>query len=251
MKLIRVTHATAVSLLLTAALAACGGSGDEGTATDAGPVQAAPEGRTGAGRPPGAFGTVAAVSGRTAQVQNDVTGQIAVSWTAQTTFTKEVDATLDDVAVGSCVVTTSDAEPGATEVTATSVRVLDGCDAPGALPSDLPTDLPTEMPDDLPSDLTRRGFGVVGEVSAISDDGFTVTAMDGEVAVAVTGDTTYRTTAEATDAAVRTGACVSAQGETDETGALSATSISVSEPVDGECTGGFGGGLMIGPGGPA
>jgi hypothetical protein len=66
-----------------ATLAACGG--------------ATPTGTTGGGAtaptqqpPSGTSGLVAAISGSTVQVQNDTDGQIAVTYTASTTFTATV-----------------------------------------------------------------------------------------------------------------------------------------------------------------
>jgi hypothetical protein len=265
MKLTRVTLATASSVLLLATLAACGGSSDD-TATDSTGAQDAtqegPGGQFGGdGQLPGASGEVAAVSGRTAQVQSDISGQVAVSWTSSTTFTRQVDGSLDDVQVGSCVmVTSADADTGGatsqpTEVTAATVRVVDtsngdGCgfsgpgdrQAPSGAPSDPPSDGPSDPPSDAsggPGGGRPGGFGTFGEVTAVSGDGFTVSVDDTDVTVTVSGDTTYTTTAKASADAVKVGACVSARGDTDDTGALTATSISVSEKVDGQCTGGF------------
>ena len=112
MNLSRVTLATASSVLVLAMLSACGSD----TATDSS-GSAAPAGQEGqSGQPgqpggagmPGTFGKVAAKTGKTAQVQSQMSGQVAVSWTNDTTFTQEVDATLADVAVGSCVVVTTE-----------------------------------------------------------------------------------------------------------------------------------------------
>jgi Domain of unknown function (DUF5666) len=256
MLLTRVTLATASSLLVLATLAACGG-GDDDTATDRGGPGTSQEGGSGAGFEggpaggpggglPGAFGKVAAVSGKTAQVQNEMTGQVAVSWTSGTDFTQQVDGSLDDVQVGSCVLVGSDDDAGSTEITATSVRVMDECRAPTGTPTDRPSDLPSGPPSDAPSVRPGGGpgrpggFGTVGEVTAVSGDGFTVTAGENDVTVKVSGDTTYTTTAKATADAVKVGACVTAQGHSDDTGAVAATSISVSQQVDGQCTGGFG-----------
>ena len=58
------------------------------------------------GQFPGASGKVAAVDGTTIQVQSPQDGQVAVTWTASTTFTQEVAASLADVKVGDCVVVT-------------------------------------------------------------------------------------------------------------------------------------------------
>ena len=269
MKLIRVTLATASSVLLLAALAACGGDDATGAATEGGQAaarqqQGGQQGEgPGGGRMPGASGTVAAISGKTLQVQNQQSGQVAVTWTATTAFTQQVDATLADVIVGSCVAvssegTTDEGDP----VAATSVRITvatdDGCtggfgggpggggpgggERPEGAPTDLPSDLPTDRPSDRPG---RSGGGTFGEVTAVSADGFTVSsARPGEddkttVDVTVSGDTTYTTNAEADSSALQVGKCVNATGDTDDTGAVTAERISVSDAVDGQCTGGF------------
>lgn len=260
---------TATAVLLVATLVACGGGGDP-DATDAGPRDSGPSIQAGpGGQPPGASGEVADVSGRTAQVQSRSGGQVAVTWTAGTTFTEEVDATLADVAVGSCVMVTSTStgtdDSEAAEVTAASVRVTEPADdggcgfgAGGPGGGEPPTELPTEMPEgDLPSgapDGVRRGFGSVGEVTSLTADGFTVTSQRPgdedatEITVLVDGDTAYTATADAKASAVEVGRCVVARGESDETGAVTATAVAVSDPVDGECEGGF---PMTGPGGGA
>jgi hypothetical protein len=270
MNLTRVTLATASSVLLLATLAACGGDSTDNASDNTqagGQAGQLPGGQGGqGGMRPGASGEVAAVSGSTAQVQSQASGQVAVSWTGDTTFTQQVDATLADVAVGSCVMVTS-----ADDDTAESVRIMEvaddgGCGfgggggqrpegAPSGMPSDLPSDLPSDRPSDLPGG--GRGFGTVGEVTAVSGTGFTVSATQPgaddatDVGVTVGDDTTYTTNAKAAASAVKVGVCVNAQGDSDDTGAVTATSISVSQPVDGECTGGFGMGGMGGgrPGG--
>jgi hypothetical protein len=269
MKLTRVTRGTAASALVLAALTGCGG-GDK-TATDssgtsgaaAAETPAAGAGAGGLGGGPGASGTVAAVTGTTMQVQSDAAGQVAVSWSADTTFLQQVDGTLADVAVGTCVMVTSDAETTEGDpVAATAVRITesqdDGCTGgfgggPGSgrptdLPTDLPTDRPTDPPEGMPSGGPGGGFGggTFGEVTAVSGSGFTVESGDDTVEVTVDGATTYSTTAAATAAAVEVGRCAVAVGEADDTGAVAATTINLSDPVDGECTtglrGGFGGG---------
>jgi len=272
MRLTRLTLA-ASSVLLLATLSACGGDDASSSATDSAAQSGDQSGQQGAapgqdaGMMPGASGEVAAVSGKTAQVQNDQTGQVAVTWTGDTTFTQEVDAALDAVEVGSCVVVTTagtdSSSAEATEVTAASVRITpasdDGCGFGGGRGAGMPSDLPSDMPSDMPTDRAGGmpgGFGTVGEVTAVSATGFTVAATTGppaddtsaaetsEVTVTVTGDTTYTATATATAAAVEVGRCLVAQGDADDTGAVTAASISLSDPVDGSCTSGFG---MRGP----
>jgi hypothetical protein len=247
MSLSRHTLATASAVLLIATLSACGG-GNDPEATDAPDVRGGVPG----GMPPGASGKVADVSGHTAQVQGPSGGQVAVSWTGETTFTEEVDATLADVTVGACAMVTSadeDTDPEATEVAAATVRVEQPTDGDcGQRPEGAPTDLRTTMPEGEPPagapDGVRRGFGTAGQVTAVSADGFTVSAQRPgddaatDVVVTVGEETTVTTTAAAKASAVEVGRCVDARGESDDTGAVTATSISVSDPVDGECQGG-------------
>jgi hypothetical protein len=247
MSLTRVTLATASSVLVLAALAGCGNS--DAAADGANDTAQAADGA------PGVSGKVAAIRGRTAQVQNDATGQVAVTWTDQTDISQEVDATLDDVSVGSCVAvgSTSD-ETGEDVVTADSVRISAAVDGscgggsrggPGEPPSGAPTDRPSDLPSDRPSnpsgDGPARMMGAFGEVAAVSADGFTVTATQPgseetrQVEVTVTGDTTYSKSADADSSALEVGRCVTASGDADDTGALTADRISVSDAVDGRC----------------
>lgn len=238
---------------------ASGQSGDATRSTDGRGSQDGP-----AARMPGANGKVAAVDGSTAQVQSQQDGQVAVTWNGSTTFTRQVDATLSDVEVGSCVLvtpadlpTTDDADPpteAPTEVVAGSVRItpkVDGsCGAAGpggpAGPPD-GVEPPTGAPPGAGGDgapLQMRGaFAAMGEVTAVSAAGFTVASTrpgaDATTSVAVTvdGDTSYTTTATASAADVEVGVCVQASGTSDDTGALTATRIAVSPPQDGECGG--------------
>jgi hypothetical protein len=113
-------------------LAGCGGGG--GSSTPAAAATPAPSATGGAqpgaaGRGPAASGEIAAVAGKTLQVQSS-SAQTAVTWSASTTFTKSVPATL---ASGDCVTVVGTPASGADALTATSVRVLSsgGTCAPG------------------------------------------------------------------------------------------------------------------------
>ena len=61
------------------------------------------------------------------------------------------------------------------------------------------------------------------------------------VAVAVSADTDFTTTAETTSKAVRVGTCVDARGKADSTGSVTADTVSVFPKVDGQCGLVFGG----------
>ncbi|MEX0426387.1 hypothetical protein AB3X52_02060 [Nocardioides sp. DS6] len=279
--------ALATAGLLT--LSACGSSGGTTTAGDqpaqqgyAGSGSGAATGSGGAGGPgqgggmPGAFGKIAAKSGKTLQVQG-TDSQVAVTYSAKTAITQEVTGSIKDVKVGTCVtVMPADAGSGSASgsasasasgpVTAGTIRITaavkGSCEggfggrgfrrngASGA-PSGMPSNLPSDMPSDFPSGGASGGpsggrmFGTSGKVTAVTADGFTVAAVTPgstdttRVSVKVGSSATVTATKSATASALKVGKCVSATGQTDDTGAVTASRISLSDPVDGECTGGF------------
>jgi hypothetical protein len=96
------------------------------------------------------------------------------------------------------------------------------------------------------------GFGsrTAGLVTAVDGSTITVetTAQDGSTSTAtitVDAATTYTRTVEADASALVVGQCITARGEADAAGTVTATSLAVTPPVDGACTtalrGGFGG----------
>ncbi len=148
--LLTTASSAGTAALLLFAVSACGGGGTSaGTTptTGAQPSQSAVaggsggSGGSGAGQGfPGASGKVAAISGKTLQVQSAVSGQVAVTYTATTAFTEAVKTTSTAVKVGSCVNVRGAEEQAGTAattapVTATSVQVsppVDGaCGARG------------------------------------------------------------------------------------------------------------------------
>lgn len=103
----------------------------------------------------------------------------------------------------------------------------------------------------------RAGFRLAtGKVTAVSAAGFTVESSfpsqgsqgdsgDAQpttqsVSVTTSATTTYTKTATADASALAVGKCVTAVGDHDDTGAVTATSIQVSDAVDGACSSGFG-----------
>jgi hypothetical protein len=272
-RLARRVAAACGSVVLLLGAAACGSDGNENNTDATGQTaeQGGPKSQQQGGpdnRMPGANGKVAAVADSTAQVQG-MDGQVAVTWTASTTFTKEVDAKLTDVAVGDCVLVASADQPSssgpATEVTATDVRITPkangSCDlgmrgpggqgGPGGQAGPGTAEGPQlngTPPEDAPQGgqrpQVRAMAGAVGEVTAVSATGFTVASVrpgsDATTAVAVTvdGDTTYTATAKGAASDVKVGACLAANGTTDATGAVTAKTVAVSQPRDGQC-GGF------------
>ena len=58
--------------------------------------------------------------------------------------------------------------------------------------------------------------------------------------VTLTATTTFTTTQSATAAAIVVGQCARAIGTADTTGAITATTLTISAPTNGTCTSGFG-----------
>ncbi|KRC57761.1 MULTISPECIES: DUF5666 domain-containing protein [unclassified Nocardioides] len=255
------------SLALAALLVGCGSddtttAGDEASAASGAPSGAPAGGPGGGGAMPGAFGEIAAIDGKVLQVRSQLTGQVAVTWTDDTTITSQAAAKLADVTAGVCVVVrTADTGTDAgsdteapTEVTAASVALStsgdDGCSAGlgggpggggpggnGERPTDLPSDFPTDLPSGAPGGGRGGfgGFGTIGTVASVSATGFVVEGRDGDVTVTVGADTTYSKQVAADATALTVGRCVQAQGDADDTGAVTASTIRVSDKVDDQC----------------
>lgn len=113
-----------------------------------------------------------------------------------------------------------------------------------------PSGMPTDLPDGASGDGSGSGFGgmTAGLVTAV--DGTTITVEstgfgdDAETTttpVTVDGSTTYSTTADADATAITVGRCVVAQGESDDSGKVAATSLVLSDAGDDGCSTGFGG----------
>ena len=93
--------------------------------------------------------------------------------------------------------------------------------------------------------------GATGRVTALGRGSFTVepvarrgadgatTATTGPVTVTYAADTTFTSLGTSAASAVKVGACMTAFGKADDTGALTATSIQLSQPVGGSCTTAF------------
>ncbi len=135
----------------------------------------------------------------------------------------------------------------------------------GTPPTDLPDGAtpPTDAPDGVtptgaPGDSGMGGGGgfggfTSGLVTAVSASSITVETTDADGAsssteVSVDDSTSYTSTAGADSSALAVGACVTAQGEADDSGAVTATSLTVSEAGEDGCSTGFGG-AQGGPGG--
>lgn len=277
MNTIRTTLVTACLLAVTAVGVGCSAADtpqSPGT-TAAGTGQQPKPQQSGEGQPaetpqrPGVSGTLAEITGQTMQVQGQ-DGQTAVTWTDATTFTPQVTGGTADITVGSCVMATGDDSEAVSRVLVTPAvdgactmgigagrggggmpQPPEGQTPPSGMPSGRPTDLPSDLPSGIPappSGMTPDGGPgamTAGLVTAVEGATVTVSATVPAAGAETTSSFTLASDAEVTtsvaatsDAAV-VGACVSAQGEADDTGAVTATSVSLSEAVDGECGGGF------------
>ena len=237
-----------------------------------------------AARGPAASGLIAAVSGSTLQVQNAQVGQVAVTWTAATKFTQQVTLSLGSIKAGDCVTAAATAgSPTAASFTATTVTVSQAVNGRcfggfggGAVPSPGSSFSPRPRPSGTrsfarPSGAARTGAFATGSVVSVSGSTIVVAsrsfgpgagASPGASAspaasagtttnktVTLTSATKITTVRSATGAAATVGRCVTAQGKADSTGTVAATSIAVTDPVNGKCTSGFGGFGGFGAGG--
>lgn len=209
----------------------------------------------------GTYGLIAAISGTTLQVQG-TNAQTAVTYSDSTTFTQQVTGAVADLKPGACVsvrgTTTSDT------TAATSITVSDAVNgqcqgfvgfggggtgasrAPqGGVPSGAPrSGVPSGSASGTPGG--NRGGFVVGTVSSVADGTLTVTvsqqqggatASTSPTSAAVTiGSATITKTVKATAAAAKVGMCASVPDKPDTTGAVAATSIRLSDAVNGACT---------------
>jgi hypothetical protein len=265
-------------------LSACGTSGTP-TVSPSGTPAASPSAAAAGGsssraaaRGPAASGLIAAVSGSTLQVQNAQVGQVAVTWTAATKFTQQVTLSLGSIKAGDCVTAAATAgSPTAASFTATAVTVSQAVNGRcfggfggGAVPSPGSSFKPRPRPSGTrsfarPSGAARTGAFATGSVVSVSGSTIVVASRSfgpgaGPRPGASAGTTTNKTVTltsvtkittvrSATGAAATVGRCVTVQGKTDSTGTVAATSIAVTDPVNGKCTSGFGGFGGFGAGG--
>jgi len=268
------------------ALAACGGGSSTTSATTktGGAAPTTGPAATGGRTIPGAFGTLAAIDGTSLEVQNPESGQTTVTYTPTTAFSQTVTASLADVTVGSCISafgkppsgstssTSSSATPAT--VTATTVTITPasstGCTRSGAgrggfagfdrkRPAGFDGKPPAAVHFPKGSHKGFAGFGgAFGTVTAVS--GSTVTVQETNpstkkvesVTVTVTSSTRFSQTEAATPSALAVGQCVRAIGPANDTGAVTASSISLSTAGPDGCSAGFGfGGVGGGSGGGA
>ncbi|MFD2421552.1 DUF5666 domain-containing protein [Amycolatopsis pigmentata] len=243
------------ALVLT--LAACGSSGSDSGA----PASQPPSQARGARGGPAAAGTIAAVEGSDIQVQNPANGQVTVKFSGSTVFSQQTAAALADVTVGSCVLVAGTGSPVVARTVEISAAGGNGCGfgAPGggARPENgNGNGAPPSRPSGAPrSGAPNQARPTAGKVTAVTSTGFTVeednrqTGATSDVQVTVDSGTTYGKTASADASALKVGECVAATGQTDDTGAVTARTIAISQAGPNGCTVGGAGGRQRGNGG--
>lgn len=140
---------------------------------------------------------------------------------------------------------------------AIAVLTLSGCSS-GTADAEPTADADDAGADESADGLTQLGDGeefggngVSGLIAAVSDALMQVQETDSQTAVTWTEDTVITRTASVGLDTVAVGSCVAAMVPTVDEGSTEtvvATSVTVSDPVDGECSAGFGG--VGGLGGP-
>lgn len=276
----RLLLGAAAGIAAVAAVAACGSGSPPEPSVPAGTSGAtsspAAAGRgAGRGAAPAASGTIAAVAGTTMQVQSQANGQVAVHWTASTTFTQQVSVPAGSLKAGDCI--TAIGGPGTSATAASfvagtvSVRAstngscMGGRDGgfpgagvrpSGARPSGVRTGgtPPSGFPTGGAGSRSRTGFGAIASGSVVSVSGSTLVVASRDFGSGTASPTTTNTTVtlgaatkitaekSATASAIKVGRCATARGTADSSGTVTATNVAITEPVDGHC-GGFGGGF--------
>src|SRR5258708_2779047 len=198
----------------------------------------------------GASGQLVQINGQSL-ILTGPTGDVTVTVSSTTTFTRTSTAVLADIVPGDCILATGQKDADGL-LTATTVRLSPkpaaGCAAagrpgPNASPPAGVSPPPQASPRPVPSGQPAMAF-VSGEVTGaagISITVLTTTSGSQTITVPTTAAVTTTVVASATD--LRTGECLRATGARDSTGTVQATSITITPAgPSGTCVAGFGGG---------
>lgn len=235
-----------MALALSVAATACGSAATASNGASASPSP----GRGGAQFRNGAAGQLVQVSGQTL-ILTGPSGDLTVTISSTTTFTRTSTAVLADIVPGLCILATGQKDSTGM-LTASTVRLspkgATGCGAagrfgPNASPPAGASPPPQASPRPTPSGLPPMAF-VSGEVTAatgISITVLTTTSGSQTITVPTTAAVTTTVVASATD--LRTGECLRATGARDSAGNVQATTITITPAgPSGTCVTGFGGG---------
>jgi len=215
---------------VTIVISACGPTN---TSTAGQPTDAPTSAPAATARPGGVTGMVAAVTASDVQVQNPQVGQVRVTFTPSTSFTKTVAAAAGDLVIGNCALAiatpqAAGAPPGplpATSVLISPPAADGGCPAGGF---------------GAPGRGQRRGRGATasGRITSVSGTSFVIgLGADPARSVTTTQATTFTKTATTDKSALAVGQCVTAVGPSDDTGTVAASSIIIRQPGPNGCGG--------------
>jgi hypothetical protein len=171
-------------------------------------------------------------------------GDLTVTYSSTTTFTRTSTAVLADIVPGVCIVATGQKDSTGA-LTATTVRLSPkpaaGCGAAGRFgPNASPPAGASPRP--IPSGQVPVAL-VSGEVTGASGVSITVlTTTGGSQTITVPTTAAVTTTVVISSTALQTGECLRATGARDATGTVQATSITITPAgPSGTCVTGFGG----------
>ena len=231
-----------------------------------------------AGGPPAAFkpaasGTLASVTGNTLEVQNSESGQTTVNLSSKTVITATVSVSESNVSEGTCVAATGTKGSGGS-VDATMVAIFAatkgectrGFGAGGAGGTFTPrgtvpdrtsgtrprTTRPANFATASGKVTSKSGTKIGVEAVTVSFSKGKVTTKTGPKTVNVSKSTKYTKSERVEAGSLKVGECVTATGSTNSIGAVTATTLIVSQPTSSGCStfGGFGGAFGgPGPGG--
>jgi hypothetical protein len=195
----------------------------------------------------GASGQLVQVNGQSL-ILTGPNGDLTVTISSSTTFSRTSSAVLADVVPGQCLVATGQKDSTGQLVAMTvrlSPKTATGCAVANRVG---PSPAPGASPRPIPSGQPAQAF-VSGEVTAAVGVSVTVlTAASGSQTITVPTTATVTRMLSASAADLQTGQCVRANGTRDAAGTVQATSIAITPAgPSGTCTTGFGG---RGPGRP-
>ena len=235
-----------VAMMVGMVVAACGSAA---TASNGASTTPSP-GRGGAQFRNGAAGQLVQVNGQTL-ILTGPSGDLTVTISSSTTFTRTSTAVLADIVPGLCILATGQKDSTGM-LTATTVRLspkgANGCAAavrfgPNASPPAGASPPPQTSPRPTPSGLPPMAF-VSGEVTAATGISITVlTTTSGSQTITVPTTAAVTTTVVASASDLQIGECLRATGARDSAGNVQATAITITPAgPSGTCVTGFGGG---------
>ncbi len=218
-------------------------------------------------------GMLSGLTGSTLTVQARNGNNTTVVVTSSTGYLQTKSASASDIAKGDCVrvVGTGSATSGVSASTVVITQPTSkGCTrapnggaagrgagagrfgngTPGSTPFTSPNGTPFTLPggSTLPSNIAAA----FGSVTSVSGQQLTVKSQVPQtnkksktktrtVTVTLTSSTTVTQTVKGAESDLAVGSCVSANGTADSLGTITAKNVTISQPVNGSCGGGFGG----------